>query len=63
MMSGGSIFSVFVHGLGANLDLDDMSMRVKNPGMDGLITVGLGLGDVVGDTQMRSRFEVFVNKT
>ena len=46
-MRGHAVFSVLVHGLGADLHFNRPARRVAHHGVQGLVAVGFGLGDVV----------------
>jgi hypothetical protein len=44
---GHAMLGMFVHGLGTDLDFDRAALLVAHDGVQRLVTVGLGLGDVV----------------
>ena len=42
-----AVFRHLVHGEGANLDLDQLVIKAENGGVQGLVAVGLGIGDEI----------------
>ena len=46
-MRGHAQFRKFMHGLGADLNFDAVALFIQNHGMQGLIAVFLGIGDII----------------
>ena len=62
-MGGDTHFGLAVHGAGSDLQFDNPTLRPENFGVERLVTVGLGVGDKVGNSQIWNRVIFAMDQT